>query len=72
MTCFSFLFCRYHGEKLDLHGVKKARTDYHITTVYDKPKDMDRGDTLLRRQPNTNMKYRGWQPGGSIGPQRRL
>ncbi|XP_031608184.1 G patch domain-containing protein 3 [Oreochromis aureus] len=60
----------YHGEKLVLHPVKKARTDYHITTVYDKPKDIDRGDTLLRRQPNTSMKYRGWQPGGSIGPQR--
>lgn len=62
----------YHGEKLVLHPVKKARTDYYITTVYDKPKDIDGGDTLLRRQPNTSMKYRGWQPGGSIGPQRRL
>uniref|UniRef100_A0A3Q4FY19 G patch domain containing 3 n=1 Tax=Neolamprologus brichardi TaxID=32507 RepID=A0A3Q4FY19_NEOBR len=51
-------------------GISEARTDYHITTVYDKPKDIDRGDTLLRRQPNTSMKYRGWQPGGSIGPQR--
>ncbi|XP_018541901.1 G patch domain-containing protein 3 [Lates calcarifer] len=60
----------YHGEKLVLHPVKKARTDFHITTVYDKPKDIDRGDTLLRRQPNTSMKYRGWQPGGSIGPRR--
>ncbi|XP_008292345.1 G patch domain-containing protein 3 [Stegastes partitus] len=60
----------YHGEKLLLHSVKKARPDYHITTVYDKPKDIDGGDTLLRRQPNTSMKYRGWQPGGSIGPRR--
>ncbi|XP_070691695.1 G patch domain-containing protein 3 [Pempheris klunzingeri] len=60
----------YHGEKLLLHSVKKARTDFHITTVYDKPKNIDGGDTLLRRQPNTSMKYRGWQPGGSIGPQR--
>ncbi|XP_078109452.1 G patch domain-containing protein 3 [Sander vitreus] len=60
----------YHGEKLLLHPVKKARTDFHITTVYDKPKDIDGGDTLLRRQPNTSMKYRGWQPGGSIGPRR--
>ncbi|XP_071325971.1 G patch domain-containing protein 3 [Trachinotus anak] len=60
----------YHGEKLVLHPVKKAKTDFHITTVYDKPKDIDGGDTLLRRQPSTNMKYRGWQPGGSIGPRR--
>ncbi|KAG7474322.1 G patch domain-containing protein 3 [Solea senegalensis] len=60
----------YHGEKLLLHPVKRAKRDFNITTVYDKPKDIDKGDTLLRRQPNTNMKYRGWQPGGSIGPQR--
>nr|XP_046256170.1 G patch domain-containing protein 3 [Scatophagus argus] len=60
----------YHGEKLVLHPVKKARTDFHISTVYDKPKSIDGDDTLLRRQPNTSMKYRGWQPGGSIGPQR--
>ncbi|XP_030015119.1 G patch domain-containing protein 3 [Sphaeramia orbicularis] len=60
----------YHGEKLVLHPVKKARTDFTISTVYDKPKDIDGGDTLLRRQPNTSMKYRGWQPGGSIGPYR--
>ncbi|XP_028985783.1 G patch domain-containing protein 3 [Betta splendens] len=60
----------YHGEKLLLHTGKKARKDFHITTVFDKPKDLDGGDTLLRRQPNTSMKYRGWQPGGSIGPHR--
>ncbi|KAM3615004.1 uncharacterized protein V6R79_022044 [Siganus canaliculatus] len=60
----------YHGEKLLLHPVKKAKPDFHISTVYDKPKVMDEGDTLLRRQPNTSMKYRGWQPGGSIGPKR--
>ncbi|XP_022609237.1 G patch domain-containing protein 3 [Seriola dumerili] len=60
----------YHGRKLVLHPAKKAKTDFHITTVYDKPKDIDGGDTLLRRQPNTSMKYRGWQPGGSIGPRR--
>ncbi|XP_067458097.1 G patch domain-containing protein 3 [Thunnus thynnus] len=60
----------YHGEKLLLHPGKKARPDFHITTVYDKPKDIDEGDTLLRRQPNTSMKYRGWQPGGTIGPRR--
>ncbi|XP_034409991.1 G patch domain-containing protein 3 [Cyclopterus lumpus] len=60
----------YHGEKLFLHPIKKARTDFHITTVYDKPKNIDEGDTLLRRQPNTSLKYRGWQPGGTIGPRR--
>ncbi|XP_037642021.1 G patch domain-containing protein 3 [Sebastes umbrosus] len=60
----------YHGEKLLLHPFKKARTEFHISTVYDKPKDIDGGDTLLRRQPNTSMKYRGWQPGGTIGPRR--
>ncbi|XP_070823185.1 G patch domain-containing protein 3 [Chaetodon trifascialis] len=60
----------YHGEKLVLHPVKKARTDFHISTVYDKPKNIDGGDTLLRRQPSTSMKYRGWQPGGVIGPRR--
>ncbi|XP_029360772.1 G patch domain-containing protein 3 isoform X2 [Echeneis naucrates] len=60
----------YHGEKLVLHPGKRAKTNFHITTKYDKPKDIDGGDTLLRRQPNTSMKYRGWQPGGSIGPQR--
>uniref|UniRef100_A0A147AVI8 G patch domain containing 3 n=1 Tax=Fundulus heteroclitus TaxID=8078 RepID=A0A147AVI8_FUNHE len=60
----------YHGERLVLHPVKKARTDFLISTVYDKPKDIDKGDTLLRRQPSTSMKYRGWQPGGSIGPKR--
>ncbi|XP_033958445.1 G patch domain-containing protein 3 [Pseudochaenichthys georgianus] len=60
----------YHGEKLFLNPVKKAKTDLHISTVYDKPKNIDGGDTLLRRQPITSMKYRGWQPGGIIGPQR--
>ncbi|XP_072317111.1 G patch domain-containing protein 3 [Eucyclogobius newberryi] len=62
----------YHGEKLLLHQAKKSKPkpDFHITTVYDKPKDIDGGDTLLRRQPTTSMKYRGWQHGGSIGPKR--
>ncbi|XP_041649562.1 G patch domain-containing protein 3 [Cheilinus undulatus] len=60
----------YHGEKLNLHPEKKTKTDFHISTAYDKPKNIDKGDTLLRRQPNTSMKYRGWQPGGSIGQQR--
>ncbi|XP_074539909.1 G patch domain-containing protein 3 [Halichoeres trimaculatus] len=60
----------YHGEKLVTHPVKKAKKDFHISTVFDKPKTIDEGDTLLRRQPNTSLKYRGWQPGGRIGPQR--
>lgn len=60
----------YHGEKLILNPVKKAKPDFYITTKYDKPKEIDKGDTLLRRQPSTSLKYRGWQPGGSIGPKR--
>ncbi|XP_062322539.1 G patch domain-containing protein 3 [Osmerus eperlanus] len=60
----------YHGEKLNSYFVKKARTDFHITTKYDEPKDIDQGDSLLRRQPTTSMKYREWQPGGSVGPKR--
>ncbi|XP_004077710.1 G patch domain-containing protein 3 [Oryzias latipes] len=60
----------YHGEKLVLHSVKKVKTDHLISTVYDKPQDVDGGDSLLRRQPSTSMKYRGWQPGGSIGTKR--
>ncbi|XP_034553627.1 G patch domain-containing protein 3 [Notolabrus celidotus] len=60
----------YHGVKLATHNVKKAKKDFHISTVYDKPKDIDEGDTLLRRQPNTSMKYKGWQQGGTIGPRR--
>ncbi|XP_029601275.1 G patch domain-containing protein 3 isoform X2 [Salmo trutta] len=59
----------YHGEKLSTF-VKKAKPDLFISTVYDKPKDIDQGDPLLRRNPKTSMKYRGWQPGGSIGPKR--
>ncbi|KAJ7985667.1 hypothetical protein DPEC_G00354440 [Dallia pectoralis] len=58
----------YHGEKLSSYFVKKAKPDYLISTVYDEPKQIDLGDPLLRRHPNTSMKYRGWQPGGSIGP----
>ncbi|XP_076136674.1 G patch domain-containing protein 3 [Alosa pseudoharengus] len=59
----------YHGEKLNSF-VKKPRKDFHISTVYDKPLDIDKGDSLLRRQPTSSMKYKGWQPGGSIGPSR--
>ncbi|XP_010865398.2 G patch domain-containing protein 3 [Esox lucius] len=50
----------YHGEKLSSYYGKKAKPDYHISTVYDKPKQIDQGDPLLRRHPNTSMKYRGW------------
>ncbi|XP_048882104.1 G patch domain-containing protein 3 [Brienomyrus brachyistius] len=57
----------YHGEKLSSFlPVKKPRQDFLISTVYDQPKDIDRGDTLLRRQPTTSMKYKEWQPGGSM------
>ncbi|CAN9513948.1 unnamed protein product [Ophioblennius macclurei] len=61
----------YHGEKLLLHSVQKERKDWNITTVYDEPKDIDRGDPLLRRHPSTSLKYRGWQPGGTIGPYKK-
>ncbi|KAF6739878.1 G patch domain-containing protein 3 [Oryzias melastigma] len=60
----------YHGEKLLINSAKKVRPDNFISTVYDKPQDIDGGDSLLRRQPSTSMKYRGWQPGGSLGPKR--
>lgn len=66
----TWIFRRYHGEKLVLHSVKKVKTDHLISTVYDKPQQVDGGDSLLRRQPSTSMKYRGWQPGGSIGTKR--
>ncbi|XP_043117202.1 G patch domain-containing protein 3 [Puntigrus tetrazona] len=56
----------YHGEKLSSFlPRKKPRKDFHISTVYDEPKDIDKGDEVLRRQPNTSMKYRGRQPGAS-------
>ncbi|XP_016375552.1 G patch domain-containing protein 3 isoform X1 [Sinocyclocheilus rhinocerous] len=49
----------YHGEKLSSFlPLKKPRKDFHISTVYDEPKDMDKGDEVLRRQPSTSMKYR--------------
>ncbi len=51
--------CRYHGEKLSSFlPLKKPRKDFHISTVYDEPKDIDKGDEVLRRQPGTSMKYR--------------
>ncbi|XP_006631460.2 G patch domain-containing protein 3 [Lepisosteus oculatus] len=56
----------YHGEKISTFPpVKKPRPTFLISTVYDQPKDMDCGDSLLRRQPTTSLKYRQWQPGGS-------
>lgn len=81
LTCSHFLSCcglttawcpscRYHGEKLLRHPLKKARGDFHISSVYDQPRDIDRGDTVLQRQPTISMKYRDWQPGGSMGPPR--
>ncbi|XP_056448864.1 G patch domain-containing protein 3 [Gadus chalcogrammus] len=60
----------YHGEKLTLNTGKKPRINYHISTVYDEPKDVDKPEPLLRRLPTTNIKYREWQPGGTIGPRR--
>ncbi|MBN3315033.1 GPTC3 protein, partial [Atractosteus spatula] len=56
----------YHGEKISTFPpVKKPRPTFLISTVYDQPKDTDCGDSLLRRQPTTSLKYRQWQPGGS-------
>ncbi|XP_051999671.1 G patch domain-containing protein 3 [Xyrauchen texanus] len=56
----------YHGEKLSSFlPLKKPRKEFHISTIYDKPKDIDKGDELLRRQPNTSIKYRDWHPAGS-------
>ncbi|KAI1894935.1 hypothetical protein AGOR_G00120880 [Albula goreensis] len=47
----------YHGEKLrSFLPLKKPRPEFHISTVYDHPKEQDHGDTLLRRQPTTSMK----------------
>ncbi|XP_061115928.1 G patch domain-containing protein 3 [Conger conger] len=49
----------YHGEKLSSFlPVKKPRPHFHISTVYDLPRDTDQGDALLRRQPTSSLKYR--------------
>ncbi|NP_001086607.1 G-patch domain containing 3 L homeolog [Xenopus laevis] len=48
----------YHGEKLQTFGPPKKKQTHFISTVYDQPRDEDMGDTLLRRQPHTAMKYR--------------
>ncbi|KAG1932338.1 G patch domain-containing protein 3 [Pimephales promelas] len=56
----------YHGEKLSSFlPLKKPRKEFHISTIYDKPKDIDKGDELLRRQPSTSMKHKLWRPAGS-------
>ncbi|XP_067253323.1 G patch domain-containing protein 3 [Chanodichthys erythropterus] len=56
----------YHGEKLSSFlPLKKPRKEFHISTIYDEPKDIDKGDEVLRRQPSTSMKHRHWRPGGS-------
>ncbi|XP_067303995.1 G patch domain-containing protein 3 [Pseudorasbora parva] len=61
----------YHGEKLSSFlPLKKPRKEFHISTIYDEPKDIDKGDELLRRQPSTSMKHRRWRPGGSTDPNR--
>ncbi|XP_051892313.1 G patch domain-containing protein 3 [Pristis pectinata] len=51
----------YHGERIqNFQPVKKPyrQTRHLISTVYDEPEEIDQGDTLLRRQPVTSMKYR--------------
>ncbi|XP_032900991.1 G patch domain-containing protein 3 [Amblyraja radiata] len=51
----------YHGERIqNFLPIKKfCRQPRHlISTVYDQPEEIDQGDTLLRRQPVTSMKYR--------------
>uniref|UniRef100_K7GGD7 G-patch domain containing 3 n=1 Tax=Pelodiscus sinensis TaxID=13735 RepID=K7GGD7_PELSI len=51
----------YHGEKLQTFSKpKKRRRDgpLLISTVYDEPQPVDRGDQLLRRQLPIAMKYR--------------
>lgn len=51
----------YHGEKLQPFGqLKRPRgTDLGlISTIYDEPLSQDQGESLLRRQPPTSMKFR--------------
>ncbi|XP_049631134.1 G patch domain-containing protein 3 [Suncus etruscus] len=51
----------YHGEKLQLFGqLKKSRGTGLglISTIYDEPLPQDQGESLLRRQPPTSMKFR--------------
>lgn len=51
----------YHGERIqNFLPIKKfcRQPRHQISTVYDQPEEIDQGDTLLRRQPVTSMKYR--------------
>ncbi|XP_055979268.1 G patch domain-containing protein 3 [Sorex fumeus] len=51
----------YHGEKLQPFGqLKKSRGTGLglISTIYDEPLPQDQGESLLRRQPPTSMKFR--------------
>ncbi|XP_071993127.1 G patch domain-containing protein 3 [Engystomops pustulosus] len=48
----------YHGEKLSTYCPKRKNPKPFISTVYDKPREEDLGDTLLRRQPPTTLKHR--------------
>ncbi|XP_021056453.1 G patch domain-containing protein 3 [Mus pahari] len=51
----------YHGEKLQPFGqLKRPRGTGLglISTIYDEPLPQDQGETLLRRQPPTSMKFR--------------
>lgn len=51
----------YHGEKLQPFGqLKRPRGTGLglISTIYDEPLPQDQGESLLRRQPPTSMKFR--------------
>lgn len=51
----------YHGEKLQPFGqLKKSRGTGLglISTIYDEPLPQDQGESLLRRQPPTSIKFR--------------
>ncbi|XP_037356944.1 G patch domain-containing protein 3 isoform X2 [Talpa occidentalis] len=51
----------YHGEKLQPFGqLKRPRPTGLglISTIYDEPLPQDQGESLLRRQPPTSMKFR--------------
>ncbi|XP_003799854.1 G patch domain-containing protein 3 [Otolemur garnettii] len=51
----------YHGEKLQPFGQLKRPRGIGlglISTIYDEPLPQDQGESLLRRQPPTSMKFR--------------
>lgn len=57
----SSVLSRYHGEKLQpFRQLKRPRRTGLglISTIYDEPLPQDQGETLLRRQPPTSMKFR--------------